>query len=140
MCNYLSDFFDSEADFQVYRRNLPHWRQAGVTYFVTFHLADSLPMQKLAVLKEEKKRWLALNPPPHNENQTKEYHRRFSQRIHEWLDAGYGSIIVRRRRATGGTTAREHKHPACRAQGPGPEIKTANLRYIANRPRYNLVS
>jgi len=96
MCNYMSDFFDSEADFQVYRRNLPHWRQAGVTYFVTFHLADSLPMQKLAVLKEEKKRWLALNPPPHNESQAKEYHRNFSQRINERLDAGYGSCILAR--------------------------------------------
>ena len=56
----MFEFFDSEADFRVYRRNLPHWRQAGVTYFVTFHLADSLPIQKLAILKEEKKRWLNL--------------------------------------------------------------------------------
>ena len=39
-----------------------------MTYFVTFHLADSLPAQKLAVLKEEKKRWLNLNPPPHTES------------------------------------------------------------------------
>jgi len=27
--------------------NLPHWRQQGVTYFVTFRLADSLPQAKL---------------------------------------------------------------------------------------------
>ena len=27
--------------------NLPHWRQDGVTYFVTFRLADSLPQAKL---------------------------------------------------------------------------------------------
>jgi hypothetical protein len=90
----MTDFFDSEADFQVYRRKLPHWRQAGVTYFVTFRLADSLPTQKLATLKEEKKRWLALNPPPHKESQIKEYHRNFSQPIHEWLDAGYGSCVL----------------------------------------------
>ena len=92
----MTDFFDSEADFQVYRRKLPHWRQAGVTYFVTFRLADSLPTQKLATLKEEKKRWLALNPPPHEESQIKEYHRNFSQPIHEWLDAGYGSCVLGR--------------------------------------------
>jgi REP element-mobilizing transposase RayT len=92
----MTDFFDSEANFQVYRRNLPHWTQAGVTYFVTFHLADSLPAQKLAVLKEEKQRWLTLNPPPHKKSQTKEYHRRFSQRINEWLDAGYGSCVLAR--------------------------------------------
>jgi REP-associated tyrosine transposase len=79
----VTDFFDSEADFRVYRRNLPHWRQAGATYLVTFRLADSLPTQKLATLKEQKKRWLALNPPPHKENQITEYHRNFSQRVHE---------------------------------------------------------
>ena len=26
----------------VYYRHLPHWRQDGATYFVTFRLADSL--------------------------------------------------------------------------------------------------
>ena len=90
----MMDFFDSQADFQVYRRKLPHWTQIGVTYFVTFRLADSLPVQKLAALDEEKKRWLALNPPPHKESQIKEYHRNFSQRILEWLDAGYGSCVL----------------------------------------------
>jgi hypothetical protein len=55
LCYYVENFFDPEADFQVYRRNLPHRRQAGVTYFVTFHLADSLPAQKLAALEEQRK-------------------------------------------------------------------------------------
>ena len=90
----MTDFFDSQADFQVYRRKLPHWTQTGVIYFVTFRLADSLPVQKLAALDEEKKRWLALNPPPHKESQIKEYHRNFSLTIHEWLDAGYGSCVL----------------------------------------------
>jgi hypothetical protein len=39
----------------VYQRHLPHWRQDGATYFVTFRLADSLPQSKLdelAALKE----------------------------------------------------------------------------------------
>jgi REP element-mobilizing transposase RayT len=94
ICFFVTDFFDPEADFQVYRRNLPHWRQAGVKYFVTFRLADSLPTQKVAALKEEKERWLALNPPPHKESQIKEYHRNFSLPIHEWLDAGYGSCVL----------------------------------------------
>jgi hypothetical protein len=59
LCYYKKNFFDPEADFQVHRRNLPHRRQAGVTYFVTFHLADSLPGQKLAALEEQRKLWLA---------------------------------------------------------------------------------
>jgi len=92
----MSRFFDPEADFQVYRRNLPHRRQVGVTYFVTFHLADSLPRQKRAALEEERKLWLSLNQPPYNERQIEEYHRNFSKRIHDWLDAGYGSCPLAR--------------------------------------------
>ncbi|HSG71752.1 MAG TPA: hypothetical protein VLA12_15120, partial [Planctomycetaceae bacterium] len=28
---------------RIYRRHLPHWRQEGATYFLTFRLADSIP-------------------------------------------------------------------------------------------------
>jgi REP element-mobilizing transposase RayT len=92
----MTNFFDPDADFQVYRRNLPHRRQPGVTYFVTFHLADSLPRQKRAALEEERKLWLSLNQPPLNKHQTREYHRRFSKRLHDWLDAGYGACALGR--------------------------------------------
>jgi len=34
---------------QRFERKLPHWRQPGVTYFVTFRLSDPLPTQKLLV-------------------------------------------------------------------------------------------
>ena len=37
------DPFDPYRPVRVYRRNLPHWRQDGATYFVTIHCADSLP-------------------------------------------------------------------------------------------------
>jgi Transposase IS200 like len=92
----MSDFFDSNLKLDIYRRKLPHWRQKAVIYFVTFRLADSLPVQKLQALKEEKTRWLALNPLPHNESQRKDYNRNFSLRIHEWLDSGYGSCVLAR--------------------------------------------
>jgi len=92
----MTNYFDPDADYQVYRRNLPHRRQTGATYFVTFHLADSLPKQKLATLAEERKLWLTLNPLPHNEHQIAEYHRNFSKRVHHWLDAGYGSCALGR--------------------------------------------
>jgi putative transposase len=63
---------------------------------VTFRLADSLPVEKLEALKEEKRIWLAHNPPPFSENQSKEYYRNFSQRVHDWLDARYGSCVLAR--------------------------------------------
>ncbi len=42
--------FDPEGEFEIRHRNLPHWRQQGATYFVTFRLNDSLPQAKLAQL------------------------------------------------------------------------------------------
>jgi putative transposase len=41
----------------VYYRHLPHWRQDGATYFVTFRLADSLPQEKLNELAAIKQAW-----------------------------------------------------------------------------------
>jgi REP element-mobilizing transposase RayT len=92
----LNNFFDPNFNFEVYRRNLPHRRQAGVTYFVTFHLADSLPTKKLTALAEERKLWLSFNPPPLSKFQIAEYDRNFSKRVDQWLDAGYGSCVLAR--------------------------------------------
>ena len=52
--------FDDDNVWRVpgYRRNLPHWRMDGATYFVTFRLADSLPHEVLARWQEEDHRWL----------------------------------------------------------------------------------
>jgi hypothetical protein len=35
--------FDPQGEVNIARRRLPHWRQSGATYFITFRLADSLP-------------------------------------------------------------------------------------------------
>lgn len=39
----------------VYFRHLPHWRQEGATYFVTFRLIDALPKAKLHELVSVRK-------------------------------------------------------------------------------------
>ncbi|MDR9409326.1 MAG: transposase [Balneolaceae bacterium] len=39
-----------------YRRNLPHWQPNGAEYFVTFRLAGSLPKEKIAEFREEKRK------------------------------------------------------------------------------------
>jgi valyl-tRNA synthetase len=90
---------DEFADVDISRRRLPHWRQEGATYFVTFRLADSLPASKLAELDEERERWLAFHPQPWSESDKSEYLERFSRRIEEWLDTGYGSCVLRDPRA-----------------------------------------
>ncbi|MCL4871964.1 MAG: Eco57I restriction-modification methylase domain-containing protein [Anaerolineae bacterium] len=87
-------FFDPLAPVDIYERNLPHWRQEGVTYFVTFRLADAIPQEKLQQLHEEREAWLKKHKEPHTPAQKAEYHRLFSQRVEEWLDAGMGSCLL----------------------------------------------
>ena len=41
--------FNPDGELHIYCRNLPHWRQSGATYFVTFRQDDSIPAK---VLKE----------------------------------------------------------------------------------------
>ncbi len=88
--------FDSEAPVAIYGRYLPHWRQEGCTYFVTFRLADSIPAQKLRQWEQEHETWWREHPEPHTPEQKAEYHERFTERFHQWLDAGHGSCWLRR--------------------------------------------
>ena len=87
-------FFNPDASLVIRRGKLPHWRQEGVIYFVTFRLADSLPQAKLDWLRREKELWLDLNPAPHTISQSEEYHRIFTETTDRWLDAGYGRCIL----------------------------------------------
>jgi type I restriction enzyme R subunit len=75
---------------------LPHWRQEGVTYFVTFRLADSLPQTKLREWLQEREAWLAVHPKPWDDDTNRAYHRQFTARIGKRLDAGYGSCVLAR--------------------------------------------
>ena len=86
--------FDPEAPLAIYGRQLPHWRQAGATYFVTFRLADAMPQEKLKRWQQEKEQWLREHPEPHSPADREEYHQRFTDRLQEWMDAGYGKCVL----------------------------------------------
>ncbi|HVC92622.1 MAG TPA: hypothetical protein VND64_02980, partial [Pirellulales bacterium] len=47
----------------IYQQALPHWRQDGATYFITFRLHDSLPQAKLNELRAFKTDWERRRPP-----------------------------------------------------------------------------
>ena len=49
---------DLRGELVRYSRNLPHWRQQGVTYWVTFRQADSLPRARLDQLRSWRDREL----------------------------------------------------------------------------------
>lgn len=87
-------YFDPSQPIGQLSGNLPHWRQEGVRYFVTFRLADSIPQGRLRQWQHEKENWLKRNPPPHTPEQTSEFCELFPQRFHRWLDAGYGECVL----------------------------------------------
>jgi len=49
--------FDPNKSLRVYTRNLPHWRQPGATYFVTFRLIDSIPYDVWQEMRGEAMAW-----------------------------------------------------------------------------------
>ena len=49
--------FNRHAPIRMYRRNLPHWRPDGCTYFVTFRLKDSIPQSLVKAWRERDRLW-----------------------------------------------------------------------------------
>ncbi|NOZ19988.1 MAG: hypothetical protein GXP25_02755 [Planctomycetes bacterium] len=88
------NFYDPSQPTACLAGNLPHWRQEGTTYFITFRLADSLPRAKLAEWLREREEWLLEHPEPHTEEERAEFWERFPARFHRWLDTGYGSCVL----------------------------------------------
>src|SRR5213082_444303 len=86
---------DRHGEIKITSRNLPHWRQTGAAYFVTFRLADAVPATLLREWKEELKTWLKFHPEPWDSRTRHEYQRRFQESREEWLDRGHGSCLLR---------------------------------------------
>ncbi len=80
---------------RVYLRHLPHWRQDGATYFVTFRLHDSLPQEKLYELAAWRSAWQRRHPGPQNDGTLQQLSREVMQRVEAWLDQGMGSCVLR---------------------------------------------
>jgi carbamoylphosphate synthase large subunit/REP element-mobilizing transposase RayT len=78
------------------RRHLPHWEQDGCTYFVTFRLADSLPVGQLATWREELEAWHHHHPQPWDFKTFREYELRFRDGPEKWMDQGHGECLLAR--------------------------------------------
>ncbi|MBI5092588.1 MAG: transposase [Candidatus Hydrogenedentes bacterium] len=87
-------YFDPDEPVGNMSGNLPHWRQTGTTYFVTFRLGDSIPQAKLEQWEREREEWLAAHSEPHNARLREEFYVLFTERFQKWLDAGYGSCVL----------------------------------------------
>lgn len=97
------EYFNPMAEIDI--RNggdLPHWEQGSVWYFVTFRLADALPRAIVDELRTQRERWLqshdleSLSP-----EDVADYHRLFSERYENLLNAGSGACLLHDRENAG---------------------------------------
>lgn len=86
---------DPDLPITRYERHLPHWRQSGATYVVTFRLGDSLPQSKLRELETLRSEWQSRIRPPWTEETWQAYSREAMRRVEGWLDQGMGSCVLR---------------------------------------------
>lgn len=105
--------FNPRKPMRIYRRNLPHWRQEGCTYFVTFRQADSVPRAVVSQWIEEDDAWLAAHRIDGNlrdarmqaiyetipSHERRAFEKRRAHRLHVELDACHGSCILRQPKA-----------------------------------------
>ena len=101
--------FNPYESILAYRRQLPHWRQEGACYFVTWRLNDSIPEKILKLWQEERKFWLVAHGVDVNLNDDEwrteyekiliEERRSFEKLQHhkfnECLDEGHGECVLR---------------------------------------------
>jgi len=84
----------------IRKRNMPHWRQEGKLYFVTWRQADSIPAVKRQQLQREREAFIQAYGDPLKQHLTVElqrrYHQLFSERVQRWIDAGHGSCVLRK--------------------------------------------
>lgn len=89
-------FFDRDAGIKKHGTRLPHWQQGTVVQFVTFRLSDAMPVSKVRPWKIERQNWLQRHPKPWTVEVEAEYHRRFTDQLEKWLDAGHGACHLRK--------------------------------------------
>lgn len=106
--------FDERGEVRVdYNGILPHWRQDGCTYFVTYRQSDALPEAVVREFEYDRDQWLRARGIERNDianekfdwNQTlgklsksdqRLYERTMATKLNKYLDAGHGSCALRR--------------------------------------------
>ena len=87
-------YFEELRNIQIHHRNLPHWQQEAKYYFVTWRLADSLPVQLVRDWKAEAESWLSAHTQPLSSALEKEFQNIFSNRMESFLDEGRGRCLL----------------------------------------------
>ena len=88
-------FFDAHQPIDITERKLPHWNQNNKFYFVTFRLADAMPVE---VMQEYKDRMMGVEkkfPLPRTKEQQAEVDKIKHNTLEKYLDAGHGACILK---------------------------------------------
>ena len=88
-------FLNPYREIEKTANKLPHWQQPGACYFITFGLADAVPVALREKWDMERERWLLVHPQPWSLRDELEYHECFSRQTERWLDAGHGECLLR---------------------------------------------
>ncbi len=78
-----------------YERHLPHWRQEGATYFVTFRLEDALPQSQLQFLHRLREEWVRTHQMPRSDADWERFARQVTNYVERWTDEGHGACWFR---------------------------------------------
>jgi putative transposase len=101
------EFFDPTQDLYIHYRKLPHWEQAGATYFITWRTIDSIPEATIRRWRVERAVWLRrhgidpLDPDWRrrlselSRNVRREYHEHFTQPWMDCLDECHGACVLK---------------------------------------------
>jgi hypothetical protein len=102
------EFFDPSQEVYIHYRKLPHWEQAGATYFITWRTIDSIPEATLRRWRVERAGWLRrhkIDPQAEDWRQQlaalprparREYHEHFTQAWMDCLDECHGACVLKR--------------------------------------------
>jgi REP element-mobilizing transposase RayT len=87
--------FDPRQPATIKHRRLPHWEQAGCTYFVTFRLEDALPVEYWQQWRKEREACLQALPPTASKDQRETAAALFTARLEDKSDEGLGACLLK---------------------------------------------
>lgn len=117
--------FDPYDEVRTARRRLPHWHQPGVSYFVTFRLADSLPQPLLLQWRHERAIWLRLHPQPWGVDESANTKRalltgRRNGSMPAWVLATCGGLMCEQCARSQNSVL--HRQPACKRESDAQSL------------------
>ena len=89
----MDNYFDPHDFILATRGDLPHWTQFRKIVFVTFRLADSVPLSVIRQYEEEHTAWRKEHPYPSNK-ELEEWHSRRMRALERYADSGCGSCLL----------------------------------------------